>query len=185
MARQIDGGTGDGGKGLTVIDGGVPDECSPANIEHRGGDRVGSKLTAKQSKFVQNVLSGMNQSDAYRNAGYDTSRSSDKTTWENASRLFANPKVSARIKAGQARQEEVAVHSGTALRADLISKLKVLTDSKESDAVKIRAIEVLGKTELVSLFLDRSTDVPTDNLTEDEVTAQLEAKLKEFFADQA
>jgi hypothetical protein len=34
---------------------------------------------------------------------------------------------------------------------------------------------------LVSLFLDRSTDVPAENLTEDEIREQLAEKLKAAF----
>lgn len=54
-------------------------------------------LTAKQEKFAQAIaLEGMNQSDAYRSA-YSCARMTDKTIWENASRLMADSKVTARI----------------------------------------------------------------------------------------
>jgi hypothetical protein len=110
---------------------GVPDlkVIDSGKIEHRGGDTTGGKLTAYQLKFVQNVLSGMNQTDAYRGAGYDTSRSSDKTVLENASRLFANPKVSARIKAVQARQH-------------IQRTIYRLTKDGENDAAKICACDL-------------------------------------------
>ena len=49
--------------------------------------------------------------------------------------------------------------------------------------MKIRGIEVLGKTELVSLFLDRRTDVPSELLTEAEVRAELEDKLQRYFGE--
>ena len=186
MATTLEGGKGAGvqeAPGLHVIDGGKPDEGSPGNIEHRGGDTTGGKLTARQHGFINSILKDhMNQSDAYR-ANYTTDSMTDKTVWEKASRLFAQDKVRTRIEAGRKAQAEIAVHSGASLRADLIAKLKVLTDSKESDAVKIRAIEVLGKTELVSLFLDRSTDVPADALSADEVEQQLITKLKSAFGD--
>ncbi len=163
---------------LRVVDGGMPDK-----VEHRGGDTTGGKLTARQHGFINSILKDhMNQSDAYR-ANYTTDGMTDKTVWEKASRLFAQDKVRTRIEAGRKAQEQIAVHSGAALRADLISKLKVLTDSKESDAVKIRAIEVLGKTEVVSLFLDRSTDVPSDHLTEEQVTEQLKEQLRAAFEE--
>ena len=54
-------------------------------------------LTAKQEKFVQNIIEGMNQSDAYRNS-YSTKRMADKTIHENASRLMADSKVAARLQ---------------------------------------------------------------------------------------
>lgn len=53
-------------------------------------------LTKKQEQFVLNVLEGMSQAEAYRSA-YNTKKMSDKTIWENASRLMANSKVAARL----------------------------------------------------------------------------------------
>lgn len=54
-------------------------------------------LTAKQEQFVKNIIDGMSQADAYRNA-YPNQRMSDKTIWESASKLLKNPKVSARLQ---------------------------------------------------------------------------------------
>ena len=54
-------------------------------------------LTPKQEQFVKNIIDGMSQADAYRNS-YDTSRMSDKTVHEKASRLMADGKVKARLQ---------------------------------------------------------------------------------------
>lgn len=54
-------------------------------------------LTAKQEKFVLNIIDGMTQADAYRGS-YDTSRMTDKTVHEKASRLMADDKVRARLE---------------------------------------------------------------------------------------
>ncbi len=54
-------------------------------------------LTAKQEQFVKNIIDGMSQADAYRNA-YPNQRMSDKTIYENASRLMNNSKIIARLK---------------------------------------------------------------------------------------
>lgn len=54
-------------------------------------------LTAKQEEFVQGIIKGLSQADAYR-AAYPKQKCSDKTIWENASRLFNNSKVQARLK---------------------------------------------------------------------------------------
>lgn len=54
-------------------------------------------LTANQEQFVQNIIQGMTQADAYR-AAYPKNKMSDKTVWEAASRLMANSKVVARLK---------------------------------------------------------------------------------------
>jgi phage terminase small subunit len=54
-------------------------------------------LTANQERFVQCIIEGMSQSDAYRSA-YSTKNMSDKTVWESASKLMKTPKVSARLQ---------------------------------------------------------------------------------------
>ena len=54
-------------------------------------------LTQKQEAFVQGILEGMSQADAYR-AAYPNQRMSDKTLHEAASRLMANSKIIARLK---------------------------------------------------------------------------------------
>jgi hypothetical protein len=170
---------------LKLIAGGKPDDRPPGKVEHRGGDRTAGKLTGRQHGFVNSVLKDhMNQSDAYRQ-NYSTENMSPQAIWVAASKLFALPKVGLMIEEGRAVQAKIAMHSGAALRGDLISKLKVLTDSKESDAVKIRAIEVLGKTELVSLFLDRREVNAIETLTVEEVTAELEESLRKAFSASA
>ena len=54
-------------------------------------------LTDKQERFCQNIIEGMSQADAYRQA-YPNNNMADKTIQENACRLAKNPKVKARIK---------------------------------------------------------------------------------------
>ena len=53
-------------------------------------------LTAKQENFVELLTQGTSQASAYRGA-YETQKMSDKTVWEEASRLRRHPKVSTRI----------------------------------------------------------------------------------------
>lgn len=54
-------------------------------------------LTAKQEEFAKGIAEGKTQADAYRSA-YSTKRMTDKTIWENASRLMADSKVLARVR---------------------------------------------------------------------------------------
>lgn len=53
-------------------------------------------LTEKQERFVQGIIEGKSQADAYR-AAYPNQKNTDKTTHENASRLMNNPKIVARL----------------------------------------------------------------------------------------
>lgn len=54
-------------------------------------------LTAKQEKFVQGIIDGMSQADAYR-AAYSTRNMSDNAIYREASLLMSIPKISQRIK---------------------------------------------------------------------------------------
>lgn len=54
-------------------------------------------LTAKQEKFIQNIVKGMNQREAYKDA-YNTSRMSDNAIDREACLLLKNPKVTQRHK---------------------------------------------------------------------------------------
>lgn len=53
-------------------------------------------LTAKQELFVNKIIEGMSQADAYR-AAYSTKKMNDKTIHEAASRLANDSKVAARL----------------------------------------------------------------------------------------
>lgn len=57
---------------------------------------MSTKLTPKQEAFALTYVRGGSASDAYRSA-YDTSRTSDKSVTELASRLLKNVKVRSRI----------------------------------------------------------------------------------------
>ena len=54
-------------------------------------------LTAKQEKFVQNIVNGMSQIDAYKDA-YSAGQMSDNAISREASLLMKNPKVAQRHK---------------------------------------------------------------------------------------
>jgi phage terminase small subunit len=54
-------------------------------------------LTAKQEEFVQGIIKGLSQADAYR-AAYSSKNMSDKTIHEAASRLMSDSKIATRIK---------------------------------------------------------------------------------------
>ena len=59
----------------------------------KGGEDV---LTANQEKFVQGIIEGKSQAEAYRSA-YPNQKMSDKTIWEKASALMHKDKVVARL----------------------------------------------------------------------------------------
>jgi phage terminase small subunit len=97
-------------------------------------------LTAKQEAFVQNIIQGMSQADAYRSA-YPNQKMSDKTVWETASKLMANPKVITRL-------EELRKELATPAIMTAQKRLEWLTDviNGENDInAKLKAVDIMNK----------------------------------------
>ena len=106
-------------------------------------------LTPKQETFACKIVEGMTQADAYR-AAYSTAKMSDKTIWENASRLMADSKVIARVEELRAQ-----IAAKSILTAE--QRLKYLTrvingEEKEREAVVIdgRSVDVDVPTSIVT-----------------------------------
>ena len=98
-------------------------------------------LTAKQEQFVQNIIQGMSQADAYRSA-YPNQKMSDKTIWETASKLMANPKVVARLKE---LREQLAKPSIMSAQERLEWLTQLIKSDEESTADKLRAADIMNK----------------------------------------
>ena len=147
------------------------------------GGKGGEKLTARQQGFVNSILAGEDQVTAYEQ-NYTTSGMARKTMYEAASRLFANSKVSARIKIGQARLDEAALLSGLATRQHIQRTLFGLTKDGENDAAKLRACDLLGRLTDVAAFTERVEQVAND-ASPGELKAELERKLRSAFGGPA
>ena len=98
-------------------------------------------LTAKQEAFVHNIIQGMSQADAYRSA-YDTKKMSDKSIWENASRLMANDKVTARLTELRNELAKPAIMSAQE-RLEWLTQLIMSKDESTTD--KLRAADIMNK----------------------------------------
>jgi phage terminase small subunit len=100
-----------------------------------------SKLSEQQEKFCRNIVEGMNQGDAYREAGYKCA--SDEAAWANASRLISNDKVAikiAELRGNASERAEVTLQWLIEQAQDVLEA--AMTDS--SHAAAISAIKELG-----------------------------------------
>lgn len=112
-------------------------------------------LTAKQEKFCQGVAKGLSYSEAYREA-YNANKMSEKTIWENASRLAKNSRVTARLEELRSKIEEELIYSAK----ESFNKLKELQDKAELNGninAAIKAEELKGK--LVNLYKEKEQNV--------------------------
>ena len=98
-------------------------------------------LTPKQEAFVQNIIQGMSQADAYRSA-YETKRMSDNAIYREASLLMSNPKVAQRLAEISAKADKPKIMSAQ-------RRLEWLTERIEDDEVdinaKLKAIDIMNK----------------------------------------
>lgn len=98
-------------------------------------------LTPKQEKFVQCIIEGMSQSDAYRSS-YSAKNMSDKTVWESASRLMSDSKVSARIKELREQIDKKTIMTAQE-RLEWLSSL--IKSAEETTADKLKASDQMNK----------------------------------------
>ena len=98
-------------------------------------------LTAKQEKFVQNIIDGMSQADAYRNS-YDTKRMTDKTVWEKASRLMSDDKVKARL---QELRDRLAGEKIMTAKERLEWLTSLIMSEEETTSDKLKAADIMNK----------------------------------------
>jgi phage terminase small subunit len=98
-------------------------------------------LTPKQEKFVQGLIQGMSQADAYRSA-YSTKNMSDKTIYEAASRLVADSNVSARLQELRGQMTKETIMSAQD-RLEWLTKL--INSETESTTDKLKAADIMNK----------------------------------------
>ena len=116
-------------------------------------------LTAKQEKFVRNLIQGMSQREAYKNS-YDAKNMSDKVIDNEASKLFNSPEISVRYKELQDKLDNATIMTAqerleylTGVVLDIEREHKVdLSDGEvyEYDApadisTKLKAIDLMNK----------------------------------------
>lgn len=98
-------------------------------------------LTAKQEKFVQNIIEGMNQADAYRSA-YSCKNMSDNSIYVNASKLVNDTKVAQRIKE---LREQLAMPSIMSAQKRLEWLTEAIANNDIAVNDKLKAIDIMNK----------------------------------------
>jgi phage terminase small subunit len=138
-------------------------------------NRVG--LTPQQERFAQLVAKGNNYSVAYRTA-YNAEGMADNSLNQLASRLAANVKVRDRIDHLQEEMAQTMLADGALVREYVRNRLKIEAENSKSDAVRVRALELLGKMDYVGLFKERVEQA--DNRSAADIKAELERRLSGF-----
>ena len=106
-------------------------------------------LTAKQEKFVRNLIKGMSQREAYKNS-YDAENMADKTIDEEASRLFNRPDITARYNTLIERAASASVMTAQE-RLEYLSRIVYGTEMEQ----------IVGIVEGVEVGYERVADLNT------------------------
>ena len=144
----------------------------------RSAPDVATGLTDKQEAFCQAIMAGATFADGYR-AAYCADGMVPNSIWNAASRLAADAKVRGRLEQ-LAEQKEAERRILALSRADwVIEKItQQVMDPATPPAVKIRALELLGKT--IGLFTDRVETTDVTERSADELEAQIRARLAQI-----
>jgi organic radical activating enzyme len=142
-------------------------------------------LTPKQRAFVREIVRGKlgSYKEAYA-AAYDVTLTKagkiPKWVEVEASKLASRTKVALSIKAGIERKEHAVTASALRTKNYVVERLYRESQDSESDASRVRALELLGKS--VSLF----ADVVEERSARDsaDVERDIEEKLEQLLADQ-
>jgi hypothetical protein len=131
---------------------------------------MNNKLTPKQEKFIQNVVSGMSQREAYREA-FKPKTMKDKSIDEKACVLFNTDKIKSRYKELMEKLEDEAIMSAK-------ERMKWLSDVVKGK-VKHTSYDNNGEAyENEAYISDKLKAIDTLNKMSGEYTTKLEADVK-------
>ena len=133
-------------------------------------------LTAKQENFVELLTQGTSQASAYRGA-YETQNMSDKTVWEEASRLRRHPKVSSRILELEEEKEARRRLQAVSREERVLNELERIAFSDGPVSGKLKAMELLGKH--IGFFTPKKT--PEAERTAEEILTEIYRKLDNIY----
>ena len=131
------------------------------------------RLTANQQVFVQNILNGMTQLDAYKDA-YDTRTENDSTISVNANRLIRTPKVAALLGSLTDTFKEKIIQDAVGTRRYVMEQLYVHASEAKSEGTKLKALEMMGRA--VGMFTDK-VEQKVEQISTDQLKAELKSHL--------
>ena len=142
-----------------------------------------AELTIKQRQFVDEIIKGKlgSYKEAYAKV-YDVTLTKQgkipKWVEVEASKLVANPKIAISIQRAIERKEQSVLATSLRTRNYVIEKLYKESQEADSDASRVRALELLGKS--VSLFSDVIETKEARNT--DDIEAEIEERIKRLMA---
>ena len=146
------------------------------------GEGKKKSLTTKQKGFIRDVAMGETKAQAYRN-NYN-SKTTKKLQGDAGYKLSAQPVINAEIEAFRLALEAQAHYEGSNLKALILHQLTIHALNPDTPpATRVRALELLGKSYDVGLFVERK-EITTINSSHDAKT-KLMRQLKDALSRNA
>jgi hypothetical protein len=144
----------------------------------RGQGKDHNGLTSKQEAFCQGVGSrGETLAASYR-AAYDAANMSQAAIHVEACKLMALPAIAQRVNALVRERQAKTSHDAARIRQHVIERLHAESINEDSPpAARVRALELLGKLDVVGAFRERVATEATEAAPAD-LAATLEARLR-------
>ncbi len=154
---------------------------------------VMGKLTKKQEKFVQELIKGKSQREAYK-AAYSAKNMKDSTIDSNASRLLKNSKVAARYNQLHSKVVKRAEKKAIITAEEIIKEIADIAKDDISNYLEFRTEKtIVGYDEDGEPVIDYATivnlkdskDIDTKNISEISVGRDGQFKFKRYERDKA
>lgn len=101
-------------------------------------------LTPSQMEYVKGLIQGKTMRQAYRDA-YPDAKASDSSIQSAAWKLSRDPRVQTMVRAAWEQTQEVLAEDRAAAQRWVMLKLVGLSKDADSDANRLRALEMLGR----------------------------------------
>ena len=137
-------------------------------------------LPEKRMAFVMGIMAGNNLTQAYEAAGYAVKTMKRETVWAEASRLRADPKVSAWISALKRQQFATGLYTQEAHIAELDS---LIEEARLSGNVGAAVNACKAKGQVSGHYVALHEDLTKRNRSPAEMIAEIRAKLGDNVAD--
>jgi hypothetical protein len=133
----------------------------------------GRTLTGKQQAFIAAKISGMSNSQAYREA-YPTDGSSDRVIAANAYRLTRHPLIAPVLERAWEETVEHLTEDAAATKRYVLKSLLALSKTAKQEGSRLKALELMGKA--VGVFtpaIDTVIIAPTADQLKKELSGHL------------
>jgi hypothetical protein len=131
-------------------------------------------LTSSQLSFAQYLIEGKTYKEAYRQA-YPNAQGSDATITAAAYKLAKDERITKMRQDAWEMTADNLIQDNAATRRYVMAQLIAHSKAAQTDAVKIKALELMGKA--IGLFTDR-TDLDAKQATPEQLKRELAGHLK-------